>query len=158
MMISRDDIEAFTPPTPEECLEEFIMTFKASLDPRLWVKLIKEESKELRDEKPGTVEHLKEAADLLYVLEGFRLVAPNYLDLLIDDEELEDIDNLLEDVDKAIEAAEGFYGHNTVYDALLLVHDSNMSKLDEDGNPIFREDGKVLKGPNYRAPDLTFLI
>lgn len=34
------------------------------------------------------------------------------------------------------------------------VHKSNMSKLDEYGQPIFREDGKVLKGPNYKSPDL----
>ena len=30
---------------------------------------------------------------------------------------------------------------------------SNMSKLGKDGNPIFREDGKVMKGPNYFKPD-----
>ena len=35
------------------------------------------------------------------------------------------------------------------------VHSSNMSKLGEDGKPIYREDGKVLKGPKYFAPDLT---
>lgn len=34
------------------------------------------------------------------------------------------------------------------------VHESNMSKLGEDGKPIYREDGKVLKGPNYKEPDL----
>ena len=34
------------------------------------------------------------------------------------------------------------------------VHRSNMSKLGEDGAPIYREDGKVLKGPGYTAPDL----
>ena len=34
------------------------------------------------------------------------------------------------------------------------VHASNMSKLDENGVPIYREDGKVLKGPNFFAPDL----
>lgn len=34
------------------------------------------------------------------------------------------------------------------------VHRSNMSKLGEDGQPVFREDGKVLKGPNYFEPDL----
>ena len=34
------------------------------------------------------------------------------------------------------------------------VHKSNMSKLGEDGKPIYREDGKVLKGPNYKEPDL----
>lgn len=34
------------------------------------------------------------------------------------------------------------------------VHKSNMSKLGEDGKPVYREDGKVLKGPNYKEPDL----
>lgn len=38
------------------------------------------------------------------------------------------------------------------------VHASNMSKLGDDGHPIYREDGKVLKGPNYRKPDLTKFI
>ena len=43
-------------------------------------------------------------------------------------------------------------------EALDRVHKSNMSKLDEDGKPIYREDGKVLKGPNYKPPTLTDLI
>jgi len=34
------------------------------------------------------------------------------------------------------------------------VQRSNMSKLGEDGKPIYREDGKILKGPNYSEPDL----
>ena len=34
------------------------------------------------------------------------------------------------------------------------VQRSNMSKLGEDGKPIYREDGKVLKGPDYSEPDL----
>ena len=34
------------------------------------------------------------------------------------------------------------------------VQRSNMSKLGVDGKPIYREDGKVLKGPNYFKPDL----
>ena len=42
--------------------------------------------------------------------------------------------------------------------ALHLVHESNMSKLDEYGKPIFREDGKVLKGPNYKPPNLEDLV
>ena len=32
---------------------------------------------------------------------------------------------------------------------------SNMSKLGEDGKPIYREDGKVMKGPNYFRPDIA---
>ena len=43
-------------------------------------------------------------------------------------------------------------------EALNRVHESNMSKLDEDGNPIYREDGKVLKGPNYKPPNLEDLF
>ena len=43
-------------------------------------------------------------------------------------------------------------------EALDRVHKSNMSKLDEDGNPIFRGDGKVLKGPNYAPPNLEDLV
>ena len=35
---------------------------------------------------------------------------------------------------------------------------SNMSKLDPDGNPIFREDGKVLKGPDYFRPDIQKVL
>jgi hypothetical protein len=38
---------------------------------------------------------------------------------------------------------------------MTLVFESNLSKLDEQGKPIYREDGKVLKGPNYMPPDLT---
>ena len=43
-------------------------------------------------------------------------------------------------------------------EALNRVHLSNMSKLDEDGKPILREDGKGLKGPNYKPPDLSDLF
>lgn len=35
---------------------------------------------------------------------------------------------------------------------------SNMSKLDEDGNPIYREDGKVMKGPNYFKPNFSQIL
>ncbi len=35
---------------------------------------------------------------------------------------------------------------------------SNMSKLGEDGKPIYREDGKVLKGPNYFKPNIKEIL
>lgn len=38
------------------------------------------------------------------------------------------------------------------------VQRSNMSKLGEDGEPIYREDGKVLKGPNFSEPDLKSVL
>ena len=38
------------------------------------------------------------------------------------------------------------------------VQNSNMSKLDSNGKPIYNNDGKVLKGPNYFKPDLSKFI
>lgn len=35
---------------------------------------------------------------------------------------------------------------------------SNMSKLDHDGQPIYREDGKVMKGPNYFKPNFSVIL
>ncbi|RNL82783.1 hypothetical protein ED312_16690 [Sinomicrobium pectinilyticum] len=35
---------------------------------------------------------------------------------------------------------------------------SNMSKLGQNGKPIYREDGKVMKGPNYFKPDITKVL
>lgn len=43
-------------------------------------------------------------------------------------------------------------------EAFAEVHRSNMSKLDENGKPIYREDGKVLKGPNFTPPNLLTII
>ena len=38
------------------------------------------------------------------------------------------------------------------------VQNSNMSKLDVDGKPIYNDDGKVMKGPNYFKPDLSKFV
>ena len=38
------------------------------------------------------------------------------------------------------------------------IQNSNMSKLGADGNPIYREDGKVLKGPNYFKPNIKGVL
>ena len=157
-MISEVDIEAFKVKSQEACLYEFIYTFKASLDPRLWLTLIKEEVEEAQAETIGTAAHLKEIADLLYVIEGFDTVTSgNFIELLGAPETSIWMD-LMGDAHDEIENAESYYGHGTVFDAFQLVHQSNMSKLGTDGKPIFREDGKVLKGPNYKAPDLSDLV
>jgi predicted HAD superfamily Cof-like phosphohydrolase len=42
--------------------------------------------------------------------------------------------------------------------AFNRVHASNMSKLDDNGKPIYRADGKVLKSKNYQPPDLSDLV
>jgi len=45
------------------------------------------------------------------------------------------------------------YGIN-VDEVFDIVHKSNMSKLGPDGKPIYREDGKALKGPNYKRAEI----
>jgi len=61
-------------------------------------------------------------------------------------------------VSRALEGGLEYYGEDVFMEAFARVHNSNMSKLDSNGNPILREDGKVMKGPNYKKPDLTDLL
>jgi len=44
-----------------------------------------------------------------------------------------------------------------IVEAVRRVNSSNFSKYDDDGQPIFNEQGKIIKGPNYKAPDLEGL-
>ena len=45
-----------------------------------------------------------------------------------------------------------------IQDVFDEIQASNMSKLGEDGKPVLREDGKILKGPGFFRPDLTKFI
>lgn len=45
-----------------------------------------------------------------------------------------------------------------IFEIFAEIHRSNMSKLDENGKPIRREDGKIIKGANYQAPRLDEII
>ncbi len=45
-----------------------------------------------------------------------------------------------------------------IEEAFSRVHASNMSKLGSDGKPIYRADGKVIKGPNYAEADVAGLV
>lgn len=81
------------------------------------------------------------------------------------DEELEELvyalknDDLIEVADALADLLYVVSGAGHVFgidlDAVLEeVQRSNLSKLGEDGKPIYREDGKVLKGPNFSEPDV----
>ena len=43
---------------------------------------------------------------------------------------------------------------NHILDVFDEIHKSNMSKMDESGKPILRDDGKILKGPNFFKPNI----
>ncbi len=48
--------------------------------------------------------------------------------------------------------------HHIIEEVFDEIQRSNMSKLGEDGKPIYREDGKVLKGPAYFKPDIKGIL
>lgn len=157
-MISEQDIEAMRPRMPHEKVADFIIAFGASLDPRVWINLVDEELSELYKEKPRTPEHLKELCDLLYVTTGLRLTAPDHISMLLTENETNRVRKQQAKVERALKEYLVFYGDDVFMEAFDRVHKSNMSKLGADGKPIYREDGKVLKGPNYKAPDLSDLL
>lgn len=47
---------------------------------------------------------------------------------------------------------------HVILDVFEEIQESNMSKLGSDGKPIYREDGKVMKGPNYFRPDIAKVL
>ena len=84
----------------------------------------------------------------------------------------EELDELIEAMNKKdlVEVADALtdilyvtYGAGHAFginldDCFEEVQNSNMSKLDEDGKPIYNDKGKVMKGPNYFKPDLSKYI
>ncbi len=48
--------------------------------------------------------------------------------------------------------------HRMKNEALAEIHRSNLSKLGEDGKPVLRVDGKVIKGPAFSPPDLASIV
>ena len=47
---------------------------------------------------------------------------------------------------------------NKIEEIFQEIQNSNMSKLGDNGKPIYRDDGKVLKGPNYFKPDIRKIL
>jgi len=71
--------------------------------------------------------------------------------------------NLVEVADALTDILYVTYGAGVAFgidlDACLAeVHNSNMTKLGEDGKPVHREDGKIIKGPNYVRPNLKPIL
>jgi NTP pyrophosphatase (non-canonical NTP hydrolase) len=116
--------------TPLEMVTQFAKTYKQSVN-LPWMKDTRQ--------------------DLLRLM----LVKEEYAELISATDE----ENLIKELADLVYVTYGYaatFGWN-LDEAVRRVHASNMSKLDEEGEPIFREDGKVLKGPNYREPYLEDL-
>ena len=97
---------------------------------------------------------------------GFSDAKTNKLRIDLIKEELEELteamkdENLLEVADALTDILYVTYGAGHAFGIDLdkcfeEVQNSNMSKLGDDGKPIYNEAGKVMKGPNYFKPDLS---
>tara|TARA_Y100001935_G_C16888678_1_gene306052 strand:- start:38 stop:409 length:372 start_codon:yes stop_codon:yes gene_type:complete len=75
----------------------------------------------------------------------------------IKDKDLKEVADALTDILYVTYGAGHAFGIN-LDKCFSEVQQSNMSKLGEDGKPIYNEHGKVLKGPNYFKPDLAKYI
>ena len=93
----------------------------------------------------------------------------NFLRIDLIEEELDELKqainqkNLLEVADALTDILYVTYGAGHAFGINLdkcfeEVQNSNMSKLGDDGKPIYSEKGKVLKGPNYFKPNLSNLL
>ena len=93
----------------------------------------------------------------------------NSLRISLIEEELDELKKAIQDKD-IVEVADALtdilyvtYGAGHAFGIDLdqcfnEVQNSNMSKLGDDGKPIYNENGKVMKGPNYFKPDLSKYI
>lgn len=142
-----------------QLVHDFMEAFETSDSINLWASLVKEELYELieamaldiADATQKSLENvLKEACDLMYVLAGFALVADPY-GVDISEETAHQVNSVLKPI-------KNIFGRERISEAFRRVHASNMSKLGNDGRPVRREDGKILKGPNYQPPDLSDVV
>lgn len=77
----------------------------------------------------------------------------------VQNEPLENIAKELSDILYVLLGIVMAYGLQDKFEEIFTaVHKSNMSKLGEDGKPIHREDGKIIKSKNYKKPDIRSII
>lgn len=102
---------------------------------------------------------LKEVADYFYVMVGAIVVSERVLEEggSVDSGELSAKVSIIVDLTEQLmhDATSVFLDDDMITEAFDRIHASNLSKLGEDGKPIFNEEGKVMKGPNYVKPDLS---
>ena len=90
----------------------------------------------------------------------FKLIAEEYSEVAEESARATDAEAMLKELADLVYVVNGYcatYGWD-LDEAIRRVHASNMSKMGDDGKPLYREDGKVLKGPNYKPCDLSELV
>lgn len=135
----------------DKCLlvAQFLTATEAAYGYDTAIRLVHEEVKEAAE---ALAAFLKEFSDMQYVLAGLYItaVSEGRGEVSIDQTTLDNIETLTT-------YADAVFTQPIQDESFARVHKSNMSKL-VNGKALRREDGKILKGPNYKAPELTDLI
>lgn len=102
-------------------------------------------------------EFLKESSDLYFVLFGYFLMLDETEEKFYISDPTKKVLELAYDMVAEIVLLDPEVNDQIFGEAFERVVASNMTKLGDDGKPVRNEAGKVMKGPNYVAPDLTDL-
>ena len=121
-------------------------------------KLVKEFHTKFAHPAPNKLQHIPYQRALL----RYKLIQEETEELyeaLMNRDQVETLDALCDILYVTYGAAvECGFSVDQINKAFNEVHSSNMSKLGEDGKPIYNKDGKVLKGKNYFKPNLKQFI
>lgn len=143
-----------------EMLQEFHEAFGYDTDPQLRKTLIMEEAMEVLTAKNPT-DLLKEICDFIYVQVGTEVclgVPATEVMRNLHDPDMPQEAAICNAAAEVVNNRVNAWGVDLILEAFVRVHRSNMSKLGPDGKPMLREDGKRLKGPNYKPADLSDLF
>jgi predicted HAD superfamily Cof-like phosphohydrolase len=151
MLTQIDFFDYWTPEDPEECMprttrEQLVKEFHKAFGHKVAPAEIKPKDLDLRQKL--LKEEFKEVIEAMWQWSNDGADNKEYRLALL--KEICDLQYVLSGL--AVEM--GF----DVEKAFRRIHKSNMSKLDDNGKPIYRDDGKVLKSKNYKAPNLGDLI
>ena len=129
----------------EDIVNEFHRSFKHPIDEQWTVKLLELRMNLIKEESNEVIE---EFVNMIIDLERGKSISLVQRTNLL--KELCDLQYVLSGAAVALGL--------DIQTAFNRVHASNMSKLGEDGKPVYREDGKVIKGPDYIPPNLKDLV
>lgn len=133
--------------TREQVIAHFSEIFGTSVNEEPTVELLELQRKLIEEEINELFSDIESA--ISYIKKGETVPKELYANML---KELADVQIVISGMSVSFKPLQ------KLDEAFYLVHESNMSKLDNNGKPILREDGKILKGPNYVKPDLSNLI
>lgn len=136
---------------------EFDQTFETSGNLELKIAMLEEEVKEFYQELwelGNTPNLLKEYGDILYVAEGMLSRIEDDEFEIVNESKAVAFEFCINSMMNIAKNNRTLWTDDQINEATRIIHKSNMSKLTEDGQVLRREDGKVLKSDQYKAPDM----